>query len=269
MIATAGGPIEYAKTEKIAVVRRENGKDQRLQVQLQERVARQVARAEHRAQARRHDHRSLGCAMGRLSISVLAGSAVLVSAVTAFAQESRPERPYRGVYASGTDQCAAGADRRTGRSAAATTRTPCWRAAETWFDAGQRRPARCGQGSVFNQLRGRTLVHAPVSRSCLPVPHCRRRRGNIRSSAVSTTTQPCGVDRVEPDSRQEHDESTGGLVGDVSVDASVQPLRRTWRTRSSVRLAAPSQDYGTGRSQLLHVSAHKPDSHSSCHADRR
>jgi hypothetical protein len=48
--------------------------------------------------------------MARRSVSLIAGSAVLFGALTASAQspapESRPERPYRGVYASGTDQAA-------------------------------------------------------------------------------------------------------------------------------------------------------------------
>src|SRR5690242_2275348 len=45
--------------------------------------------------------------MNRLFTSLLAGSAVLLNVTSASAQtpqESRPERPYRGVYASGTDQ---------------------------------------------------------------------------------------------------------------------------------------------------------------------
>ena len=44
--------------------------------------------------------------MNRTSIFLLTQTAVLCGALTASAQmpQSRPERPYRGIYASGTDQ---------------------------------------------------------------------------------------------------------------------------------------------------------------------
>jgi hypothetical protein len=42
--------------------------------------------------------------MKKTSISLLAGSALLFGALTASAQESRPERPYRGLFGGGTDQ---------------------------------------------------------------------------------------------------------------------------------------------------------------------
>src|SRR5205085_10039728 len=42
--------------------------------------------------------------MARPTISLLAGSVMLCVAITASAQKAGPARPYRGVYAAGTDQ---------------------------------------------------------------------------------------------------------------------------------------------------------------------
>ncbi len=59
LISVAGGLADYAKPEKISIVRNEGGKAAEFQVQLQGSARGKEARTEHRAEARRHGHRSI------------------------------------------------------------------------------------------------------------------------------------------------------------------------------------------------------------------
>ena len=59
LIAMAGGLLEYADAKNIVVMRKENGRDRRFKFNYKDVVKRKNARAEHRAEARRHRHRSV------------------------------------------------------------------------------------------------------------------------------------------------------------------------------------------------------------------
>src|SRR3954469_19920450 len=95
--------------------------------------------------------------MARRSVSLIAGSAVLLSALTASAQslipESRPERPYRGVYADGTDQSAhvlsVNGSAGTGYDTSATTA-----AAEAGVPGLGFGTPSSPRGSMYNQFSG-------------------------------------------------------------------------------------------------------------------
>ena len=102
--------------------------------------------------------------MTRTSISLLAGGAVLLTALTASAQEPRPERPYRGMFGGGTDQStqvlsvsgAAGSGYDTSATNAAS---------EAGF-GGVVSPSvpGQGQGSLYNQFSGGLFYKAQLEK---------------------------------------------------------------------------------------------------------
>src|SRR3954466_13401997 len=103
--------------------------------------------------------------MARHSLSLLASIAVLFGAVTASAQsltpESRPERPYRGVYASGTDEATQVLT--VSGSAAGGDDTSAPTAATEAGVIGATNPAS-PKGSVYSQYSGSLSYSAHLNR---------------------------------------------------------------------------------------------------------
>ncbi len=98
LIAVAGGLQEYADSKKIVVMRKDEGRDRVLQLQLQGRGETEERAAEHRVEARRHGGRAVSVPVATAIVTMLAisGSGSLV-----YAQARPSDRPYRALFGRG------------------------------------------------------------------------------------------------------------------------------------------------------------------------
>jgi hypothetical protein len=180
--------------------------------------------------------------MQRPLISLLAGSALLFGALTASAQESRPERPYRGLFGGGTDQSqqvlTVNASAGTGFDTNAQLG-----AAESGLQTGAADP-RSGIGNTYNNYSGGLSYTAALTKLSAGASFSSSARQYPGSDLETTTSHAASAGlglAVAKNTRV-----NGGLSATYQSTRSFSPFAELGEPGLG-QLTAPNLDYGTGR----------------------
>ncbi len=183
--------------------------------------------------------------MVRRPVSLLAGSVALFGALTASAQtpmpESRPERPYRGVYASGTEESAQVLTV-NGSAGPGYDTSPARAAAESNLP-GIAVPYST-QGSLYNQFSGGLSYSAQLDRFSLGASLSSTAR--LYPQLDSTTTTSHALSSGFGVNLGKNTRITGAGAATYSSMRGFTPFVDLGDPALG-QVAAPSLDYGTGR----------------------